>query len=452
MIVYGRTTEMIHRTTGGLALIKPEQGATTWSILSSPTDVFRNLDDFHYDTFVLLDLRNSLLESTLTLYRQDVQQPFEFSSQVFHLVYGFSQPEAGLFPFKNNKPIILGSSIDFSKTVANLGKHLYEGLKLGIMHQNMQGGVQGTPIRLIALDDKYTPYNTLKNAKILLNNCHTDILLSPLGSPTTEALLPLIRDKEILVLFPFSGSDKLRDPNLRHIIHFRTSYINEANALVTYAVEVLGLVRFAIFYQNDSLGLAPLESARLKLKEYSISDWLEVPYQRNDPNAHMAAEKIREFNPTVILFFSSQAPSVSLVHRLGIDQLAGKVFMGLSFLTDVFRDFLHTAGLELILSRVVPNIHSSEIQIVKDFKNMVSNQNQGVIYSDESLEGYINVRILMSVLETLNPPFDKEKIIARFESIKALDVGGLLLNFDPLTRELSKNVWVDIGGNEWIPF
>lgn len=455
VIIYGRTTEMHNRTTEGLAIIEPEQGATTWSILSSPTSTFKTIYNFHYDAFLQLDLNDTLLDSTLTLYRQDVLQltpENHFDSDIFHLVYGLRLNDKGFPSVKSKNPIVFGSSIDFSKAVAMTGKRLYEGLKLGILRQNMQGGIQSAPIRLIVLNDKYTPYNTLKNASLLLNTCHTDILLSPLGSSTTEALLPLMHDKKILVLFPFSGSDKLRKPDLNYIIHARSSYSKEADALMTYAVEILGLERLAIFYQNDSLGLGPLDSVRKKLKQYSISDWLEIPYQRNDPNAHVAAQKIREFNPAVILFFSSQAPSIALMHTLGFDQASGKVLMGLSFMTDIFRDFLHTAGLELIISRVIPNVNSKNIPIVQEFKKMISIQNQGSICTQESLEGYINSRILMSVLELLDPPYTKEKIIKQLESFKAFNLDGLILNFDPMTRELSNDVWIDVGSDEWISF
>jgi len=450
VIIGSRIHQVNYRTTEGLELLESEQGATTWSILSSPTNTFGNLYGFYYDAFVVLDLQNSFLESTLNLYRQDVRQLSHFTRKTFHPIYGFGLPESGLVPFKAQNQITLGCSLDLSKTVVVLGKRLHEGIRLGISHQNTLGGIRGAPLRLITLDDNYTPHITFTNAQFLLNIYHTNILLSPLGSPTTETLLPLIRAKKMLVLFPYSGADNLRSPDLEHLIHFRTSYTNEADALTTYAVEKLAMKRFAIFYQNDSLGLGPLESTRKKLMQYSIDDWLEVPYQRNDSNVDLAAQKIREFNPAVILFFSTNVPSVELVHKLGINKIAGKVLIGISILTDIFRDFLHGAGLELIISRVVPNILSKDIPIVADYLSLISNEHIDRTPSVDSLEGYINARILVRVLEMLDPPFTKEKIIAKFEEMKEFDVGGLILNFDPMTRELFKKVWIDTGSKEWI--
>lgn len=450
-IISNRTNEMIRKTTKGLALLNPEQGATTWGLSSPPNLSLETSDENHDDSFIEISLKNSLLESTLTLWQQDTRELTGYYPENFHLVYGSNCTEDKPNPLHLNEPFNLGSSIDFSKTASRLGKSLYEGLNMGIRQQNNHGGINSSPIRLIALDDKYIPEHTYKNAKYFLDNQKTNILLSPLGSKTTESLLPLAEDKRLLVLFPMAGSDKLRNKEINHVIHFRTSYAHEADALVTYAIEKLQLERFAIFYQNDSLGLGPLDIARKKLTQHGVKDWFELPYQRNIQDTYTAsAHKITEFNPDAVLFFSAQSPATALVHSLGIDQLAGKTLLGISFITDAFRDFLHTSGLELIIARVVPDIHASTLPIVKEFKNVIAEQTQNSIFSIASFEGYINAQILISVLKTLTPPYTKEKIITALENMKNVDFGGLILNFDPDTRELTKNVWIDTG-REWLP-
>ena len=79
-------------------------------------------------------------------------------------------------------------------------------------------------------------------------------------------------------------------------MHLRT-YANEAHALIRYAVDVLRARKFALFYQDDSYGQAPLFVARESLKKYGITEWL--------------------------------------TRKLGINKVANTVFRGISFLTDV---------------------------------------------------------------------------------------------------------------------
>ena len=124
--------------------------------------------------------------------------------------------------------------------------------------------------------------------------------------------------------------------------------------------------------------------------------------------------------------------------------------MGISFLTDVFRKFLHTVGLELIISRVVPNIYTEKLQIIDEFNYSISKNNTNCIKSEDSFEGYINARIFSFVLNSIDQPYTKEKIIATIEGMKNVNFGGLVLNFNSETRELSQAVWIDIGKDQWI--
>ena len=49
------------------------------------------------------------------------------------------------------------------------------------------------------------------------------------------------------------------------------------------------------------------------------------------------------------------------------------------------------------------------------------------------------------------PPYTTDKIIQAIESMKSYPFKGLILNFDPETRELSKQVWIDNGEKHWLP-
>ncbi|MBA3752470.1 hypothetical protein H0X06_06840 [Candidatus Dependentiae bacterium] len=71
--------------------------------------------------------------------------------------------------------------------------------------------------------------------------------------------------------------------------------------------------------------------------------------------------------------------------------------------------------------------------------------------SPDSLEGYINASVLIDVLHTINKPFTNEILIKKLEAIKNYPYKGLMLNFNPETRELLKDVWIDPEfGSEWI--
>ena len=308
----------------GLELLAPQNAVMTWSILSSPTLTYGTLYKFFYDAFVILESANNIDLWTLTLYYQDVRKLSGYVTEHYSLIYGIKISDLKSFKqLDYHNKIVVGCTLDLSKSSSALGEQIREGLNLGIIEQNSGGGIKNRPVHFITLDDEYTPHLARKNIFNFLNVYHTDLILSPLGTPTTEAFLPLIQEKKILVLFPYTGASIFRNPALPYIAHFTTSYANEAQALISYLVESLYIKRIVLFYQNDSYGLSALEGARKKLKQLEIDEWLETPYQRNNPNIDEAARKIIEFNPAAILFFSTNSPSISLIPSIRCGQLCG---------------------------------------------------------------------------------------------------------------------------------
>lgn len=446
VMIQGLKRSITYQISTGLELLTPEKGICKWSMLSCPTRSFKNLYNFSKDTFLIIKSHKNMKQWTMRLYSQDVEQLSGYSEYNFNLVYGMKLEEHnGGNKINYKKEIVIGSTLDLSKTSAVLGERLYQGLNLSITQKNARGGIRHAPIRHIVLDDQYTPYIAKKNVEQLMQQYHTNLILSPVGTPTMEAYLPLIKKQQILVMFPLSGATIFRHPSLTNTIHLRTSYATEAKVLIQYAVEALGIRRFVLFYQDDSYGLASLEGARDVLHSYNIKDFLETSYQRSNPNIDACADEITKFNPSAIFFFSTHVPSRALVKELGVSKLTDIKLFGVSFLTDVFRKFLNEKGLQLIISRVMPDINAIHLPLVREYHAALEENFFDGVPSEDSLEGYIDASLLMTVLESIKPPYTNEKIIAEFEAMKNFNFKGMLLNFDPMTRELYKEVWIDTG-------
>jgi hypothetical protein len=67
-----------------------------------------------------------------------------------------------------------------------------------------------------------------------------------------------------------------------------------------------------------------------------------------------------------------------------------------------------------------------------------------------SLEGYICASLLVEVLRVVPYPQTVGMVMAQLEALKNYNFKGILLNFDPETRQLSSHVWINDGsGKEW---
>ncbi len=170
-------------------------------------------------------------------------------------------------------PIIC--TLDLTESAKVLGTRLLKGIDLKIRQINRNGGIHGKLLRVNFIDDEYIPSTTVKKVSPFIEKNLFTLFLSPLGTPTTNALISYLKDKEYLMLFPYTGSMDLRQPHLKNIYHFRPSYADETKALIKYAKEKLFKQRFAFFYQDDSYGHSSLSAA----KEMLINDYKFSPSQ-----------------------------------------------------------------------------------------------------------------------------------------------------------------------------
>jgi hypothetical protein len=89
------------------------------------------------------------------------------------------------------------------------------------------------------------------------------------------------------------------------------------------------------------------------------------------------------------------------------------------------------------------------MEIVKEYRD-VMNQTK-IPYSVFSLEGYIATRLFGDIANKIEAPVTVDKLIDYMPTIKDYDWKGLKLNFNPQTRQLTHNMWIDLGdGTPWI--
>ncbi|ARN85139.1 ABC transporter substrate-binding protein [Candidatus Nucleicultrix amoebiphila] len=460
VLIANQSRSRMYQATPGLSQLPPTKGIQNWTLFSSPTLSFQRLYNFYNDSFSIIDVGQTLYDSNITLYSHKVSDPsLEFSQNTFHLISGEPMNRT-MHKFVKYGPS-LGCSLDLSGAARIVGERARAGIDLRVRKLNREGGIHKELLKVYFEDDEYSPSLTLKNVTNFLKTYNTDIVFSFSGTTVIETLFPLIQNKKILVLFPSSGASILRKNELSYIIHFKPSVSKEVEALVKYAVETLLKRQFAVFYQDDDFGREALTTAKKMLKEqYNVpeSRICQVSYPRNSVNVEKAVEIIQSCNPDVIFLFSRLAPSKELVNKLGISFLSNTILMGTSILSDRFKDFVSGLdkkdqpgkGLSFIISRTLPNPDNENIEIIKEYHDEMQRVYPGTLYDTDSLEGYINTSLLIEVLKNLPSPLNLDKIIASFEAMKNTPFKGLSLDFNPETRELSKNVWLDVGKKDWI--
>lgn len=418
----------------------------TWILLSSPIQTFKKVYNFFYDAFVILNTNKSINSWTITAYKQDVRTLTGFISNKYNLITGNEVYKEEKLDEERKKaeenPIILGSSMDFTKGASEQSKQVQIGINLALTKENREGGIKGRPVKVVFLDDEYEPGKTRMNYEKFLNEYNTNLILCPVGSPTIEGVLDLIKNDKIFVFFPISGASFLRDPKLKNIINWLHSYASETSSLIKYIYDQYKAQSYIIFYQNDSFGQAGLEGARKIFKDLNIKKVIELPYVRNQTNFKEQVKIINESVAEAIGFISTLSAFKELIRQVGIENLMDKKLFGVSDLADA-TEFIAEKGLSISIAEFLPNPLESNVEIIKECRDELKKNNPDAKLEVFTLLGYICTRLCINILKQIDGEITHEKIRSIIRNLNNYNFEGLKLNFNPKKLEIIDKIWID---------
>ncbi len=120
---------------------------------------------------------------------------------------------------------------------------------------NDQGGVNGLKIKLISLDDAYSPPKTVEQHRRLIESDEVLGIVGTMGTPTNSAIVKYVNGKAVPHIFLASGASKWGDvANYPWTIGWYPTYRSEGMIYGTYIRETIKDAKIAIFSQNDDYG------------------------------------------------------------------------------------------------------------------------------------------------------------------------------------------------------
>lgn len=417
-------------------------GATDFNLFSAPTTIFQDVLGFYNDSFAVLEVGPSLNESILAHYSRDVRGQEDFAERLFDFGNGgFLKSRADQATIHQNPPFFFGCSGPLTGANSAMFNQIKRGFEVVCMEANARGGVAGSAIWPIFVDDQYVPERAKENIELVKREFKTNVFVLNYGTQTVTAYLDQVKNGDIALLFPFTGTGLLRVPELKNAVNFRASYAAEVQTLMSNMLQRYTVGNFALVYQDDLFGRTLLHYAKETLKGSKIGSF-EIPFAREQAVFDEQAKKLRTLSVDAIgLFMASGGVAEMIFEKLGAEFLLNKRIFSLSFLDDYsFRYFRSQRGIRCMFSYDVPDPLTSTLPIIKDFRVL----SKKYLFQPDAnaLEGYICGRLFIDALSKIGPPFTKERIIAQFESYKNYDLGGLKLTFDPKIRGFTPHIWV----------
>ncbi|MES2069792.1 MAG: ABC transporter substrate-binding protein [Pseudomonadota bacterium] len=339
-----------------------------------------------------------------------------------------------------DQKIILGQSAAFSGPAAQLGIQLHAGAKAYFDQVNAQGGVFGRKIEILKLDDKYEADLAAANTKKLIENDEVFALFGYVGTPTSNAALPIFTQAKVPFFAPFTGAQSLREPFNRQIFNIRGSYFDETEHLVERLVRT-GMKNIAVFYQNDAYGKAGLAGVERALKKMSVQMVDTATVERNSVDVAKAVSKLLPKRPDAIIQISAYASCAAYIKEMRKAGYTGQ-FYNVSFVgSQALADTLGKDGPGVVISQVVPFPWHGAVPVVSEYTKVMQKAGiQDLNFS--SLEGFMAAKVFVEGLKRSGRNLTRDRLITALESINSsnYDVGGFDVNFSPSSHNGSKYV------------
>jgi branched-chain amino acid transport system substrate-binding protein len=321
--------------------------------------------------------------------------------------------------------ILIGQSAALSGPAELLGKEMKLGAEAYFKVINDAGGINGRKIKLVSLDDGYEPDRAKANTQKLINEEKVLALFGYVGTPTSNAALPVFTEAKVPFIGAFTGAQSLREPFNRYIFNVRASYFDETERIVENLV-AQGVKNIAVFYQNDAYGKAGLAGMERAMKKRNLPITALATVERNTVNVDEAVKTMVKADATAIVMVSAYKSCAAFIREM---QKAGKfpLFWNVSFVgSKALADELGEASRGTQISQVVPFPWSTEYKVVSEYQKVIGGEAN---YSFTSLEGYIAAKILVAGLKKAGKNLSRESLVDALAEMQAIDVGGYKVDF-----------------------
>lgn len=334
--------------------------------------------------------------------------------------------------------ILIGQSAAFSGPAQELGLEMRQGAKLIFDSVNAQGGIHGRKIQLVSHDDGYEPERAAANTLRLVNEDRVFALFGYVGTPTSQASLPIFSEAKVPFIGAFTGAQLLREPFNRYIFNVRASYFDETEKIVEQLVS-LGAKTIAIFYQNDAYGKAGLAGVERALAKRNLKMATTATVDRNTVDVAAAVKTINPTRPDAVVMVSAYKSVAAFVKAM---KKAGSTtqFHNVSFVgSRPLAMDLGPDGPGVAVSQVVPFPWGASVPVTRDYQRLM-NASGAKEYSFTSLEGFIAARILVEGVKRAGKDLTREKLITALENMSNVDLGGFQVAFSQKNHNASSYV------------
>jgi ABC-type branched-subunit amino acid transport system substrate-binding protein len=383
-------------------------------------------------------------------------------------------PAAGGGSGVTDTEIVLGEPAGFTGPSAGLAVEQWRGIHAAVEERNDAGGVNGRKIRVVLADDGYEAERAAPAVVKLITEAHVFALFAGVGTPTIVKALPVVKElhnKDGLFYFAnFTGAQPQRNPPyFDAVFNVRASYQQETKAMVD-AFLAAGHKRIGTFVQDDAYGIDGNEGVTKALAAAGLSVAASARYPRGQTyDASNAAQVkiLKDAGVDAIVMVGSYQACAGMIRdvresgwMVPIDSVS---FVGANQMLDLLVAEETTAGMpivvNLISTQVVPFYDDVAIPLVKDYRAAIDKYDRMAgppdfgdasyrpkdKYSFGSIEGYMDTRAFIAVLDKAGRDVSRKTFYDTAESMGQFDLGlGVPAELSKTRHQVLDKVWFTV--------
>lgn len=184
---------------------------------------------------------------------------------------------------------------------------------------NAAGGVNGRKVKIISLDDGYSPPKTVELVRRLVERDEVFAIFGLLGTPGNSAVGRYLNQKKVPQLLISSGASKWLDTKQYPMtMTALPTYDTEAAIFTRHILEQKPDAKIGVLYQNDDLGRDYLSGMYRALgdarKKHLIQ---ELSYEVTDPTVDTQIVQLRHSGIDALIIFAVPKFAAQAVRKVG---------------------------------------------------------------------------------------------------------------------------------------
>jgi branched-chain amino acid transport system substrate-binding protein len=339
---------------------------------------------------------------------------------------------------------VTSTTITFGQTAPQSGPAaLYGQSKWGVLAQfaavNAHGGVQGRKLRLISLDDQYSPPVAVQATRKLVDHYKVFAEVAVNGSATTKANLTVLEPANVPLIGPQTGATYLVNTFRKNVYNVWPSYLTEGKLLGSFARNTLHLKKIGVFYQNDDFGKSLYDG----VKSAGVRAAKEIPYDPTQTDFSAQAEQLKAGGIDGVIILAIPAKATAFLNAMAaIDYRPARIMSQTSAIPQSFSSSPHEFPGSYIGAFIPPLTGQHLTPQAKAFLADMTRYEPGKPASVFAAWGYMEAQVAVAGLKAIHGTITRESYEAALNSLKNVQTLGGSISYSPTNHNGVQHMFI----------